>query len=436
MTEFFLGRYDIFVDEKGTLFAGSPQTSIRVPREYKTGIPDASDATEIWEEPHELDSFLTYLASDPAPIPSDEVHPVGALQPLATYDPTPNFLYFDPIRRHFGAGPTVTYWIDPSKNADVQGSVDGGRDRTLAAMATWNGDPNTAISLTVSTTPTNFWIVLGTADAPCWESATCLGSTNEGVVGCATSHLDPAPLEWRGSPARSITNGQIWMRCTAGGFAYPGTYFQSVMLHELGHTLGLHHPNEGQSPQDGSCINDQHYAIMAAIGDQHPMPILGNDDKQAVRWLYTNDTLSCANVVPAARKFYTVTPCRVVDTRLLNGGQPLQPPVYWTPSSQSFPRVAIIQVGGVCGIPLGATAVSANITAINASAAGSISVFPGNQMDFSNASSVSFGVGRVRANNGIFALATDGSGTVAVQNNTGPSGTVDFILDVNGYFAP
>jgi hypothetical protein len=40
--------------------------------------------------------------------------------------------------------------------------------------------------------------------------------------------------------------------------------------------------------------------------------------------------------------------------------------------------------------------------------------------------------GQTRANNTIFRLACDGSGILAVQNDG--IGTVDFILDVNGYF--
>jgi hypothetical protein len=45
---------------------------------------------------------------------------------------------------------------------------------------------------------------------------------------------------------------------------------------------------------------------------------------------------------------------------------------------------------------------------------------------------VSFAAHRTRANNGLFKLATDGSGSIWVSNNS--SAANDFILDVNGYY--
>ena len=134
----------------------------------------------------------------------------------------------------------------------------------------------------------------------------------------------------------------------------------------------------------------------------------------------------CVTETPLA--FYELTPCRVIDTRGATGplgGPALSPGV----SVRTFPMT------GICGIPATAKAVSVNQTVTEASAAGFIRVYAG---DLTGAlipitSAVSFSAGKTRANNGIVALAQDGTGTIAVENDA-VGGTLHFILDVNGYF--
>jgi hypothetical protein len=134
----------------------------------------------------------------------------------------------------------------------------------------------------------------------------------------------------------------------------------------------------------------------------------------------------CVTETPLA--FYELAPCRVIDTRGETGplgGPVLSPGV----SVRTFP------VTGSCGIPATAKAISVNQTVTGSVVAGFIRVYPG---DLTGAlipitSAVSFSAGKTRANNGILALAQDGSGTIAVENDA-VGGTLHFILDVNGYF--
>ena len=86
---------------------------------------------------------------------------------------------------------------------------------------------------------------------------------------------------------------------------------------------------------------------------------------------------------------------------------------------------------GVCAVPTGATAISANVTVVSPTQVGSLSIYPGNAM-FLGTSSLGFKTGNTRANNAIILLATDGAGTLVILNQS--SGTVHVILDVNGYF--
>src|SRR5215213_7553850 len=62
--------------------------------------------------------------------------------------------------------------------------------------------------------------------------------------------------------------------------------------------------------------------------------------------------------------FYTVTPCRILDTRFDGPA--------WASGT-----VRVVQVTGRCGIPSDAVAVSLNITAVLPSTAGHITLWPG-----------------------------------------------------------
>jgi hypothetical protein len=126
---------------------------------------------------------------------------------------------------------------------------------------------------------------------------------------------------------------------------------------------------------------------------------------------------------PSPTGFYTLTPCRVVDTRNPNG--PRGGPALAASSVRTFP------ITGVCGIPASARSVSFNVTVVTPAAAGHLGTFPGNAMPLGT-STVSFTAGRIRASSAVLLLATDGAGTLGVQN--GSAGAVHLILDVNGYF--
>ncbi|HYG64951.1 MAG TPA: pre-peptidase C-terminal domain-containing protein [Thermoanaerobaculia bacterium] len=117
--------------------------------------------------------------------------------------------------------------------------------------------------------------------------------------------------------------------------------------------------------------------------------------------------------------FYTVQPCRVLDTR---SSSPLVP----GPSR-------IFQVTGACGIPATARAVVANVTAVLPTGQGHVTLHPGNQPP-PLASSVNFRAGQVRANNGILNLPADGGGALGASTALLGGGHVHLLVDVTGYF--
>jgi hypothetical protein len=125
---------------------------------------------------------------------------------------------------------------------------------------------------------------------------------------------------------------------------------------------------------------------------------------------------------PVGASFHPLTPCRVGDTRKPNG--PLDGPALQPNATRSF------DVAGVCGIPAGPVAISVNLTVTNGGAPGELVVFPSDVLK-PNTSSISFGAGRTRANNAVVVLSGS-STTFSIFNNS--AATVDFVLDVNGYF--
>jgi hypothetical protein len=126
----------------------------------------------------------------------------------------------------------------------------------------------------------------------------------------------------------------------------------------------------------------------------------------------------------AGREFFTVSPCRLIDTRNPTG--PLSGPALQAGATRVF------VVTGVCGIPASAKALSVNLTATEASAAGDLRLVPGDQVLLPTVSAINFSAGQTRANNAVALLAFDASGSLKVTNAS--THKVHLILDVNGYF--
>lgn len=140
-------------------------------------------------------------------------------------------------------------------------------------------------------------------------------------------------------------------------------------------------------------------------------------------WRFLSDTGTtldsgrglCHSALPsAASDYFTVPPCRLVDTRSsspLSGGVPV-----------SFPAA------GSCGIPSDAVAVAVNATAINPTLTGHLQVYPSGALS-PQTSVVNFQAGTNRAGSAIVPLGVAGEVDVRIS-----VGTAHVALDVTGYF--
>ncbi len=159
-----------------------------------------------------------------------------------------------------------------------------------------------------------------------------------------------------------------------------------------------------------STFKDYIYRDSQLLASSHPT--------EGVRHLHL-DHLGTPRLVTAGSTggdFFTLTPCRVLDTR--DQATPLTPG-----------ETRTVTLAGVCGIPSSATAVSINITAVDSTAQGEMTAWPANEPQ-PVTSAISYQASLNRANNGILKL---GNGALSFFANQ-LSGTVHLVIDVNGYF--
>ena len=141
--------------------------------------------------------------------------------------------------------------------------------------------------------------------------------------------------------------------------------------------------------------------------------------------------LLAASVAEAAGpyQFFSVTPCRIVDTRGatgVTGG-----PALTNGSPRSFP---IDVAPAACGIPNTAKAATLNVTMVSPSQDGFIKIWPFNT-PAPVVSTINALAGEPAiANGAIVPLTTDPSFNLTVSYGTAAPGTCHIILDVTGYF--
>jgi hypothetical protein len=190
----------------------------------------------------------------------------------------------------------------------------------------------------------------------------------------------------------------------AAPFAPPGLPFTTDAA-----TAALYHFDEGT----GTTLRD---SSGAAGGPSNGVVKVGGSP---VGPLWSTDTPFSATEPPQGPfRFFTLSPCRSVDTRAA------QAPALAANTPRTF------ALAGTCGIPASARAISANVTVVAPAAAGNLRLWP-SHLGPPPASAVNYGAGQTRANGA--ALALSPAGAIAVRSDQA-SGSVHLILDVNGYF--
>ena len=121
-------------------------------------------------------------------------------------------------------------------------------------------------------------------------------------------------------------------------------------------------------------------------------------------------------------KFFTLAPCRLVDTRLPSG--PRGGPALVPGPTRGF------TLSAACGVPSSAQAVAVNVAVTQPTSAGHLRISPGGGA-MPLTSSINYSAGQTRANNAVVSLGTAGDIEVGCYQ---AGGSAHFILDVSGYY--
>jgi hypothetical protein len=121
----------------------------------------------------------------------------------------------------------------------------------------------------------------------------------------------------------------------------------------------------------------------------------------------------------ATGRFAAVTPTRLMDTRSGLGA----------PTRLPAGSTTTMQVAGVAGIPVGASAVMLNVTSVYPDAPGYVTVYPCNAAR-PTVSSLNPSPWVIKPNNVVAPVAPDGTVCVFVSTS------VDLVIDVTGYVTP
>jgi hypothetical protein len=134
---------------------------------------------------------------------------------------------------------------------------------------------------------------------------------------------------------------------------------------------------------------------------------------------YNNGLVVLRHVAAPPADYFTVTPCRLLDTRVSG-------PALTANSDSSF------MVAGSCGVPTDVRAVALNVTAVSPGDRGHLTLFPWGAVPAT--STVNFSAGTTRANDFVAAVGADGEVRVHCSLPAGSAASVHFVVDVYGYF--
>jgi len=316
-------------------------------------------------------------------------------------------------------GATDVFVYDRTSGANVLASHAAGSATQAANGASvrpylsgdggWVAYTSAATDLVSGVTDTN-----GARDAFLFDRAggtNLLLSAKAGTTSTATGDSIAAALSANGSVAAVLTTATDLM---AGITDLNGVSDLYLVDHTAG-TVELASRSLASAAQTG---NGSSLAVDLSADGQVALFVSNASDLVANDHNIAPDLF--ALVHDASLDYFTLTPCRLLDTRQVQDGPALASGMTKT-----------IQPRGVCGIPVTARALELNVTITQPTGDGYLTAYPGGT-SMPIVSTVNFVAGITRANNSVVPLAADG--TLDLTALVGGAGTVHVVIDVAGYF--
>lgn len=242
----------------------------------------------------------------------------------------------------------------------------------------------------------------------------------DGVTANDPGDADPGPNNLQNSPVlvsasspglTTIVQGTL---ASAPNTVYKVDFFWSPSCDSSGQGEGENYLDSADVTTDGS----GNASFVLTLNRQSPLGSVIT----ATATDPGGNTSEFSNCVLVPALFYTLTPCRVADTR-----DPAGP--YGGPALSSGVERNFL-LWNRCGVPATARAVSVNLTVTEPGGQGHLTLYPVGS-PIPPVSTINYSPGQTRANNAIVTLGPVGELTVrCVQTQL----QVHAILDVNGYF--
>jgi len=326
LTEFGMSKFDLAVDADGRAFAVRPvfaddeddrASGLPMRRTASAAAPGGTSGAP--RRLRDAASFLAMLratsaapgAPEGAPAPFVVyASPNGALRAPAPPRPSgsrrPSWVNIGGVE---GTGAQFRWFWDtglsPAAIVSASGTQTGLSDGSngVAAVqngaAAWSSVPNTLVRYGSSSGTGPVVVHLDVdSKSPAWTST--LSCASGGVIGYGGPGSSRSAGAFKGdSSFFAPTGGDVWMRKVTGG-CYNAATFRSAVLHEVGHTIGLGHSDEGESTHSTTTSADWNAAVMhSVIPAAHPT-VPQADDVQAIQYYYGTGSTTPPPSAPSA----------------------------------------------------------------------------------------------------------------------------------------
>jgi PKD domain len=298
LTELGLSKFDIVTDDAGRRFAVRPAFPDEDDRLVSKRAPAAGGAPA---GARDAESFLSFLraAARGSVAQADVVYAspvtarakwanIGGREPGECSDGSPCLFrwYWDT-----GASPNAVLDVNGTQsnltNDEPKCGIDSICDVTNAASA-WHAVGGTDIRLSGPTASGNIMVNLDSTKSQDGGSAwstpiDCKG----GVIGLGGPGNGFGPKTYRGdSNYFSPSGGTVSMRKSTCSFGYSAATFRSAVLHEVGHVIGLAHPDQDVSIHSTTTEAQWETAVMHSVISAAKPDVPQVDDTQAVVYYY------------------------------------------------------------------------------------------------------------------------------------------------------